>query len=441
MSFFTLPPEINSLRMFLGAGSAPMLEAAAAWDGLAAELGSAADSFGSVISNLASQAWQGPAAAAMAAAAAPYAGWLAAAASQSLGAAGQARTVVSAFEAARAATVHPGAVDANRNAFVQLVMSNLFGQNAPLIAMAESIYEEMWAADVTAMTGYYAGAAAAAAQVVPWQTVLQSFPALTGGIAGAVGALANSAGAGTGAGAAPVGPVGAQGGGGGGGGDAAGAAAGGGGGSSAGGVASGGGGESAGAAPVSYTNGYTGGGDAAGAGSAAATTANTGVGSPGVVSPGGVSPMAGLGMLPMAMAGLSRAGLLGDSPSMPVPAKAQETEKETEEVTPDEVVEAPEAETPEVEVPAMSVLPSAASDIAAKAAPGEERPAAASATTGATGIPETGLRAATPAQETEEVSEAEENVATLRPKIAPGEFHSRGPAAEEEAPKIQIRGG
>ncbi|WP_155771415.1 PPE domain-containing protein, partial [Mycobacterium asiaticum] len=30
MSFFTLPPEINSLRMFLGAGSAPMLEAAAA---------------------------------------------------------------------------------------------------------------------------------------------------------------------------------------------------------------------------------------------------------------------------------------------------------------------------------------------------------------------------------------------------------------------------
>ncbi len=184
MSFFTQPPEIISPKMFMGAGSGPMLQAAAAWDGLAAELSTAAESFGSVISNLAGQAWQGPAAAAMAAAAAPYAGWLAAAASQSMGAAGQARSVVSAFEAARAAVVHPSAVDANRNAFVNLVMTNLFGQNAPLIALAESIYEEMWAADVTAMAGYYADAAAAAAQVVPWQTVLQSFPALTSGLAG-----------------------------------------------------------------------------------------------------------------------------------------------------------------------------------------------------------------------------------------------------------------
>ncbi|OOK82361.1 PPE family protein [Mycobacterium kansasii] len=38
MNFFVLPPEINSLRMFTGAGSAPMLQAAAAWDGLAEEL-------------------------------------------------------------------------------------------------------------------------------------------------------------------------------------------------------------------------------------------------------------------------------------------------------------------------------------------------------------------------------------------------------------------
>ncbi len=30
-----LPPEINSLRMFIGAGTAPMLAAAAAWDRLA----------------------------------------------------------------------------------------------------------------------------------------------------------------------------------------------------------------------------------------------------------------------------------------------------------------------------------------------------------------------------------------------------------------------
>lgn len=58
--FSVLPPEINSLRMYLGAGSAPMLQAAAAWDGLAAELGTAASSFSSVTTGLTGQAWQGP---------------------------------------------------------------------------------------------------------------------------------------------------------------------------------------------------------------------------------------------------------------------------------------------------------------------------------------------------------------------------------------------
>ncbi len=162
MNYSVLPPEINSLRMFTGAGSAPMLAASVAWDGLAAELAVAASSFGSVTSGLAGQSWQG-AAAAMAAAAAPYAGWLAAAAARAAGASAQAKAVASAFEAARAATVHPMLVAANRNAFVQLVLSNLFGQNAPAIAAAEAMYEQMWAADVAAMVGYHGGASAAAA--------------------------------------------------------------------------------------------------------------------------------------------------------------------------------------------------------------------------------------------------------------------------------------
>ncbi|BBX99456.1 hypothetical protein MLAC_47500 [Mycobacterium lacus] len=139
MNFAVLPPEVNSLRMYVGAGSAPMLEAAVAWQGLAEELSSAADSFSSVTSELASQAWQGPAAAAMAAAAAPYSAFLSAASTKAASAAGQAKAVASAFEAARAATIHPAVVAANRNAFVQLVMSNIFGQNAPAIAAAETL--------------------------------------------------------------------------------------------------------------------------------------------------------------------------------------------------------------------------------------------------------------------------------------------------------------
>ncbi|WP_373123197.1 PPE domain-containing protein, partial [Mycobacterium marinum] len=71
-------------------------------------------------------------------------------AARAAGASASAKVVASAFEAARAAMVHPLAVAANRNGFVQLVMSNLFGQNAPAIAAAEGVYEEMWAADVAA---------------------------------------------------------------------------------------------------------------------------------------------------------------------------------------------------------------------------------------------------------------------------------------------------
>ena len=72
MNFQVLPPETNSLLLYSGAGSAPMLEAAAAWDGLAAELSLAADSFGSVTSGLAGQSWQGAASTAMLSAAS---GW------------------------------------------------------------------------------------------------------------------------------------------------------------------------------------------------------------------------------------------------------------------------------------------------------------------------------------------------------------------------------
>jgi PPE-repeat protein len=174
MNFSVLPPEVNSARMFSGAGSAPMLTAAAAWDGLASELGSAASSFSTVTSGLTDRAWQGPASAAMTAAAAPYTGWLSAAAAQATGAAGQARTVAGAFEAALAATVHPLRVAANRSGLVQLVMSNLFGQNAPAIAAAEAEYEQMWAQDVAAMAGYHAGASAVAAQLAPWQQSLHN---------------------------------------------------------------------------------------------------------------------------------------------------------------------------------------------------------------------------------------------------------------------------
>jgi len=168
MSFFVLPPEINSALIHAGAGSQPMLAAAAAWDGLAGELASAAASFQSVTSGLVGEAWQGAASIAMLSAAAPYAGWLARAASEATQAATQAGTLAAEFEAVRSAMVLPELVSANRNQFVSLVISNLFGQNAPAIAAMEGLYEEMWALDVSAMSAYHSGASAVAAALAPF---------------------------------------------------------------------------------------------------------------------------------------------------------------------------------------------------------------------------------------------------------------------------------
>ena len=92
-----------------------------------------------------------------------------------------------------AATVHPALVAVNRNQLVQLVVSNLFGQNAPAIAAAESEYEQMWAKDVAAMVGYHGGVSAAAGQLTSWSAAVQGLPAqVSGAIASQVGAAQGS---------------------------------------------------------------------------------------------------------------------------------------------------------------------------------------------------------------------------------------------------------
>ena len=100
MDFAMLPPEINSARMYAGPGSGPMLAAAAAWDGLAAELNSAASLYRSVISGLTVGPWLGPSSASMAAAAAPYAAWLSTTAAQAEQSASQANAAAAAYESA-----------------------------------------------------------------------------------------------------------------------------------------------------------------------------------------------------------------------------------------------------------------------------------------------------------------------------------------------------
>jgi PPE-repeat protein len=173
MDFAFLPPEINSGRMYDGPGSGPMLAAAAAWDGLAAELHSTATSYGSVISELSAGPWLGAASAAMTAATAPYAAWMRSTATQAEQTAIQAKAAAAAYEATFAAMVPPAVIEANRTLLQALVATNLFGQNSPAIAATETLYTEMWAQDATAMYGY-AGTSASATNLTPFSPAPQT---------------------------------------------------------------------------------------------------------------------------------------------------------------------------------------------------------------------------------------------------------------------------
>ncbi|MGH3562656.1 MAG: PPE family protein [Mycobacterium sp.] len=169
MDFGALPPEINSGRMYLGPGSEPMMTAASAWDTLAAELSITATGYGSVISELTGHGWLGPAALAMAGAAAPYVAWLHSTAAQAAQTAAQAKVAAAAYEFAFTMTVPPPVIAANRSLLLALVATNFFGQNTPAIAATEAHYAQMWLQDAAAMYGY-AGSSAAASLLTPFTT-------------------------------------------------------------------------------------------------------------------------------------------------------------------------------------------------------------------------------------------------------------------------------
>ncbi len=167
LDFGALPPEINSGRMYVGAGSGPLLAAAAAWDELAAELQATGASYNSAVEALATGPWTGPSSIAMAAAAAPYVAWINATGAQAELAGAQAKLAAGAYEAAFAATVPPPVIAANRALLATLIATNILGQNTPAIAATEAQYMEMWAQDAAVMYGY-AASSETASQLTPF---------------------------------------------------------------------------------------------------------------------------------------------------------------------------------------------------------------------------------------------------------------------------------
>jgi PPE-repeat protein len=198
MFYAAFPPEFNSGRMYAGPGSGSMRAAAAAWEGLAAELQSTVSSYSSVIDSLTSGAWVGPSSVNMAAAVTPYLSWMQATAAQASEAATQATAAATAYETAFAAHVPPAEIAANRSQLASLVATNVFGQNTPAIAATEIQYAEMWAQDALAMDTY-TSSSAAASNVTPFNAA----PQITN-----AGGLASQAAAVTQAAASPAGNVG-----------------------------------------------------------------------------------------------------------------------------------------------------------------------------------------------------------------------------------------
>ena len=118
MSFSLIPPEINSALMYSGAGSGPLLEAATAWDALAADLEATATQYQTVVTNLTTGPWLGPSSAQMAAATAPYIAWLQGTAATAAQTGAQAKVAAAAYQTAYASMVpaagdhgQPGGVD------------------------------------------------------------------------------------------------------------------------------------------------------------------------------------------------------------------------------------------------------------------------------------------------------------------------------------------
>jgi len=168
MNFATLPPEINSGRMYEGPGSGTMTDAVTAWDRLATRLYTAVADYRAVTSKLAAR-WECPASTAMTQAATRYTDWLNAAAAQAEQAATRAAAAVSAHETAFAAVVPPPVIDANRALRRSLATTNCLGQTSPAIADTEADYEQMWAQDADAMYAY-ASASAGASTMAPFSS-------------------------------------------------------------------------------------------------------------------------------------------------------------------------------------------------------------------------------------------------------------------------------
>ncbi len=189
LEFAAIPPEITSALLYTGAGSGPLMAAAAGWSNLAAELSTTATSWESIVGTLTGGQWTGLGSAAAAASAQPIVSWLTTAAGAAEQAATLATSSAAAYEAAFSGIIPPPAIAANRAQLAALVATNFLGINTPAIMATEAEYAEFWVQDAVTMYVYQAASLAAAA-LQPIAPATPSTNPAAGGLQGAATAQA-----------------------------------------------------------------------------------------------------------------------------------------------------------------------------------------------------------------------------------------------------------
>lgn len=155
-TWFALPPEVNTARLMVGAGPAPMLQAAAGWEGLAILLETQADELAGALSQLTS-VWSGTASERAVAATMPMIMWLRTMVLQAQKRALQAGAQASSYSLALATTPPIPEIEQNHVTHAVLEATNFLGINTMPIGLNEIDYfVRMWNQAAGAMEAYHA---------------------------------------------------------------------------------------------------------------------------------------------------------------------------------------------------------------------------------------------------------------------------------------------
>ncbi|QRY47063.1 PPE family protein [Mycolicibacterium boenickei] len=155
-TWFALPPEINTARLMVGAGPAPMLQAATGWEGLAILLETQADELAGALSNLTS-VWSGTASERAVSATMPMIMWLRTMVLQAQKRALQAGAQASSYTLALTTTPPIPEIEQNHITHGVLEATNFLGINTMPIGLNEMDYfVRMWNQAAGAMEAYHA---------------------------------------------------------------------------------------------------------------------------------------------------------------------------------------------------------------------------------------------------------------------------------------------